>query len=212
MICWRSGRRLGRCAAGGRGTGDPPRNGSPKQVDWAESMHAGGVVSSRLRGAFSAGRAAPAGEGRRCCGRLPRPQPLPDRAPHRQRRLRRRLRGLGRAPRAPGRGQGDRHRRARPGGASCARRRPPPASTTPGSSPSTRSAKRTATRCWSPSWSTATPWPGSAAPATLSDREIGEIGADLCEALDHAHSRGVVHRDIKPQNVLVTEAASRTRS
>jgi serine/threonine protein kinase len=39
----------------------------------------------------------------------------------------------------------------------------------------------------------------------LSDREIGELGADLCEALDHAHSRGVVHRDIKPQNVQVTE-------
>jgi serine/threonine protein kinase len=37
----------------------------------------------------------------------------------------------------------------------------------------------------------------------LSDREIGEIGADLCEALDHAHAHGVVHRDIKPQNVLV---------
>jgi len=37
----------------------------------------------------------------------------------------------------------------------------------------------------------------------LSDREIGEIGADLCEALDHAHDRGVVHRDVKPQNVLV---------
>ncbi len=41
----------------------------------------------------------------------------------------------------------------------------------------------------------------------LSDREIGEVGADLCEALDHAHSRGVVHRDIKPQNVQVTEGA-----
>ncbi|HEU4945303.1 MAG TPA: serine/threonine-protein kinase [Solirubrobacterales bacterium] len=40
---------------------------------------------------------------------------------------------------------------------------------------------------------------------TLSDREIGEIGADLCEALDHAHERAVVHRDIKPQNVLVTD-------
>lgn len=40
---------------------------------------------------------------------------------------------------------------------------------------------------------------------TLSDRELGEIGADLCEALDHAHTRAVVHRDIKPQNVLVTE-------
>ena len=39
----------------------------------------------------------------------------------------------------------------------------------------------------------------------LSDREIGEIGADLCEALDHAHDREVVHRDVKPQNVLVTE-------
>jgi eukaryotic-like serine/threonine-protein kinase len=39
----------------------------------------------------------------------------------------------------------------------------------------------------------------------LSDREIGEIGADLCEALDHAHGRSVVHRDIKPQNVLVTD-------
>jgi serine/threonine protein kinase len=39
----------------------------------------------------------------------------------------------------------------------------------------------------------------------LSDREIAEIGADLCEALAHAHSRAVVHRDIKPQNVLVTE-------
>jgi serine/threonine protein kinase len=40
---------------------------------------------------------------------------------------------------------------------------------------------------------------------TLSDREVGEIGADLCEALDHAHTRAVVHRDIKPQNVLVTD-------
>ena len=42
-----------------------------------------------------------------------------------------------------------------------------------------------------------------ASEAALSDREVGEIGADLCEALDHAHSRGVVHRDSKPQNVVV---------
>jgi eukaryotic-like serine/threonine-protein kinase len=40
---------------------------------------------------------------------------------------------------------------------------------------------------------------------SLSDREIGEIGADLCEALDHAHAHGVVHRDVKPENVVVTE-------
>src|ERR1700744_4579682 len=45
----------------------------------------------------------------------------------------------------------------------------------------------------------------------LSDREIGEIGADLCEALDHAHSRGVIHRDIKPQNVQVVEGQPRAK-
>ncbi len=36
----------------------------------------------------------------------------------------------------------------------------------------------------------------------LSDREVAEIGADICEALDHAHSRGVVHRDVKPANLI----------
>lgn len=50
-----------------------------------------------------------------------------------------------------------------------------------------------------------------AAAGELTDREIGEIGADLCEALDHAHSRGVVHRDIKPQNVQVVEGEPRAK-
>jgi len=38
---------------------------------------------------------------------------------------------------------------------------------------------------------------------TLSDDELLEIGIALAQALAHAHARGVVHRDVKPQNVLV---------
>jgi hypothetical protein len=37
----------------------------------------------------------------------------------------------------------------------------------------------------------------------LSDEEILGIGVALADALAHAHSRGVIHRDVKPQNVLV---------
>ncbi|HEX9968203.1 MAG TPA: serine/threonine-protein kinase [Solirubrobacterales bacterium] len=50
------------------------------------------------------------------------------------------------------------------------------------------------------------------ADAALSDRAIAEIGADLCEALDHAHARGVVHRDVKPQNVLVDDRDGEPRA
>jgi eukaryotic-like serine/threonine-protein kinase len=37
----------------------------------------------------------------------------------------------------------------------------------------------------------------------LSDRDVARVGAALCEALGHAHARGVIHRDVKPGNVMV---------
>ncbi len=39
----------------------------------------------------------------------------------------------------------------------------------------------------------------------LCDRDVAELGLDVCEALEHAHERGVVHRDVKPQNVIARE-------
>jgi serine/threonine protein kinase len=40
--------------------------------------------------------------------------------------------------------------------------------------------------------------------ASLSTDEVLDIGIQVTEALSEAHSRGVIHRDIKPQNVIIT--------
>ncbi len=37
----------------------------------------------------------------------------------------------------------------------------------------------------------------------VSDRDVARIGVALCDALEHAHAHGVIHRDVKPQNVMV---------
>ncbi len=39
----------------------------------------------------------------------------------------------------------------------------------------------------------------------LSDRDVVRIGMTLCDALEHAHARGVIHRDVKPSNVICPE-------
>ena len=49
------------------------------------------------------------------------------------------------------------------------------------------------------------------ADGSVSDRDILRIGLALCDALDHAHGQGVVHRDVKPSNVLVPAKRSDDR-
>jgi serine/threonine protein kinase len=37
-------------------------------------------------------------------------------------------------------------------------------------------------------------------------REVAGLGAQVAAALGHAHARGVVHRDVKPANIVITPA------
>ena len=51
-----------------------------------------------------------------------------------------------------------------------------------------------------------------AADGELSDRDVLRVGLALADALEHAHGRGVIHRDVKPQNVIVPDRPRSARS
>jgi eukaryotic-like serine/threonine-protein kinase len=50
------------------------------------------------------------------------------------------------------------------------------------------------------------------AEGALSDRDVLRVGLALAAALGHAHERGVIHRDVKPQNVIVADEAADPRA
>lgn len=50
---------------------------------------------------------------------------------------------------------------------------------------------------------------------SLSLRQVAEIGYEVAEALDYVHSQGVIHRDVTPSNIMLTDygtVASRSRA
>ena len=94
---------------------------------------------------------------------------------------------------------------ASPNGPS-ARRAPRPRCATRAASGSTRSPATRATSTSPTSTSRAARCARRMAAGELSDRDSVEAAAQILDALAHAHQKGIVHRDVKPSNVLLAES------
>ncbi|MBK9777284.1 MAG: serine/threonine protein kinase [bacterium] len=62
---------------------------------------------------------------------------------------------------------------------------------------------------WSWNWSTGKRWPKRLVKGTLPVADVLRIGAQIADALDRAHRAGVIHRDLKPGNVMLTKSGAK---